>query len=98
VVVERAQMKGYDSIRVGLRDGRVLPLSTYGSRTRQALGIYDLVYVKVVENVGKQGVRVELRARPKVQGAAVVLDNKTGRILAMAGGFSYPASQLNRVT
>jgi penicillin-binding protein 1A len=33
-----------------------------------------------------------------VQGAAVILDNKTGRILGMAGGFSYPLSQLNRVT
>ena len=36
--------------------------------------------------------------RPPVQGAAVVLENETGRILAMAGGFSYPLSQLNRVT
>ena len=35
--------------------------------------------------------------RPTVQGAALVLENKTGRILAMAGGFSYPLSQLNRV-
>src|SRR5262249_17881683 len=34
--------------------------------------------------------------RPTVQGATLVLENKTGRILAMAGGFSYPASQLNR--
>jgi penicillin-binding protein 1A len=34
--------------------------------------------------------------RPTVQGAALVLENKTGRILAMAGGFSYPLSQLNR--
>ncbi len=33
-----------------------------------------------------------------VQGAAVVLENKTGRILAMSGGFSYPLSQLNRVS
>ncbi|MCL2430911.1 MAG: penicillin-binding transpeptidase domain-containing protein, partial [Alphaproteobacteria bacterium] len=30
--------------------------------------------------------------------AAIVLENRTGRILAMAGGFSYPLSQLNRVT
>ncbi len=36
--------------------------------------------------------------RPAVQGAALVLENRTGRILAMAGGFSYPLSQLNRVT
>jgi hypothetical protein len=27
----------------------------------------------------------------------VVLENKTGRILAMTGEFSYPLSQLNRV-
>jgi penicillin-binding protein 1A len=33
-----------------------------------------------------------------VQGAAVVLENNTGRILAMTGGFSYPLSQLNRTT
>jgi membrane carboxypeptidase/penicillin-binding protein len=39
-----------------------------------------------------------LRSRPKVQGAAVVLENNSGRILAMVGGFSYPLSQLNRVT
>src|SRR5207244_2879461 len=32
------------------------------------------------------------------QGGAIVLENKTGRILAMAGGFSYVASQLNRTT
>jgi penicillin-binding protein 1A len=38
----------------------------------------------------------ELRVRPTVQGAALVLENKTGRILAMAGSFSYPLSQLNR--
>ena len=36
--------------------------------------------------------------RPTVQGAVLVLENKTGRILAMAGGFSYPLSQLNRTS
>jgi penicillin-binding protein 1A len=42
------------------------------------------------------GPQVQLRVRPTVQGAALVLENRTGRILAMAGGFSYPLSQLNR--
>jgi penicillin-binding protein 1A len=42
------------------------------------------------------GARAELRVRPAAQGAVLVLENKTGRILAMAGGFSYPVSQLNR--
>jgi penicillin-binding protein 1A len=81
-------------IRIGLADGRVLPLAS--SFTRR-LNIYDLVFVKVSDGKGQYG-RAELRARPTVQGATVVLDNKTGAILAMVGGFSYPASQLNRVT
>jgi len=40
--------------------------------------------------------QAQMRVRPTVQGAALVLENKTGRILAMAGSFSYPLSQLNR--
>ena len=46
----------------------------------------------------KGGTTAELRVRPQVQGAVVVLDNATGGILAMSGGFSYPLSQLNRAT
>ena len=48
--------------------------------------------------VRRVGGRAELRVRPTVQGAALVLENKTGRILAMAGSFSYFASQLNRTS
>jgi len=44
------------------------------------------------------GGRAELRMRPTVQGAALVLENRTGRILAMAGSFSYGLSQLNRTS
>jgi membrane carboxypeptidase/penicillin-binding protein len=61
-----------------------------------------VVFVRVVEARGdaksKTAARAELRVRPIVQGSAVVLENKTGRILAMTGGFSYPLSQLNRAT
>jgi membrane carboxypeptidase/penicillin-binding protein len=102
LVVERATRGGADSIRVGLRDGRVMPLSVSGARTRSRLGLHDVVYVKVIEGAAKQNTkqtaRAELRVRPTVQGVAVVLENKTGRVLAMAGSFSYPLSQLNRAT
>jgi len=57
-----------------------------------------VVFVRLSEGEGKTATRAELRIRPQVQGAAVVLENKTGRILAMTGGFSYPLSQLNRAT
>ncbi|MPZ37638.1 MAG: glycosyl transferase [Rhizobiales bacterium] len=89
------------NIRVGLADGRVVPLT--GPRTAlRSLKLHDAIYVRLTETRrarGKAGVaRAELRMRPTVQGAAVVLENQTGKILAMAGGFSYPLSQLNRVT
>jgi membrane carboxypeptidase/penicillin-binding protein len=86
-------------LRVGLPDGRVVPLS---SGVRRGINLYDVVFVKLTEakneTKNKQAARVELRVRPVVQGAAIILDNKTGGILAMAGGFSYPLSQLNRTT
>ncbi len=84
-------------VRVGLPDGRIMPLSSAGLAGRRGLNLYDVVFVKVSDPKGRQ-TRVDLRVRPTVQGAAVILDNKTGAILAMVGGFSYPVSQLNRVT
>ena len=81
-------------IRVGLADGRTLPLSVRAGKTLSALKLYDVIYV----DVSKGSARAELRVPPVVQGAALVLENKTGKILAMTGGFSYPLSQLNRTT
>jgi membrane carboxypeptidase/penicillin-binding protein len=96
VVLENTRGKRGDSINVGLTDGSILPLNTWSAAIRRGLKPYDVVYVQVREANGKQ-VGADLRIRPTVQGAALVLENETGRILAMAGGFSYPASQLNRV-
>src|SRR5262249_27546594 len=88
--------RGEGAIRVGLADGRTLPLSGSGAILRN-LKLHDVVWVRAMEGKGKTA-RAELRVRPVVQGAAVVIENKTGRILAMAGCFSYSGSQLNRVT
>jgi 1A family penicillin-binding protein len=82
--------------RVGLRDGRIVPLSL-NAHAQRKLKLNDVVLVHVSGGKGRSA-RAELRVRPAVQGATIVLENKTGRILAMAGGFSYPLSQLNRVT
>src|SRR5690606_27930127 len=102
IVVEQSRTKKGGSVtRVGLPDGRVLPLSIRGTRMRARLALHDVIYVKVTDSTNKSGktsTRVELRVRPSVQGVAVVLENRTGRILAMTGSFSYPLSQLNRVT
>jgi membrane carboxypeptidase/penicillin-binding protein len=86
-----------ETVRVGLKDGRVVPLRAGSAAQRAKLQPFDVLHVKVTE--GARGAAVaELRSRPQVQGAALVLENRTGRILSMAGSFSYPLSQLNRAT
>jgi penicillin-binding protein 1A len=99
IVVEKPTGKRGEALRVGIADGRIMPLSVDSGAIGNKLKLYDVVMVKVTEPKAKGGaVRAELRIRPEVQGSVVVIENKTGRILAMAGGFSYPLSQLNRVT
>ncbi|WP_375408733.1 penicillin-binding protein 1A [uncultured Methylobacterium sp.] len=91
---------GRGAVKVGLADGRTASLDPGPARGR--LQAYDVVRVKLRGANGKtptaKALVAEIRVRPVVQGAAVVLENRTGAILAMAGGFSYPVSQLNRVT
>jgi membrane carboxypeptidase/penicillin-binding protein len=96
IVTEVPGRKG--GLRVGLADGRTVPLSVRFGRAEAALKLYDVGYVKLIEGPNKTPVRAEFRVPPMVQGAAIVLENKTGKILAVTGGFSYPLSQLNRAT
>ena len=55
----------------------------------------DVVYVEPIDN--KPG-QYQLRQPPTVQGGMIAMDPKTGRVLAMVGGFSYGQSEFNRAT
>jgi membrane carboxypeptidase/penicillin-binding protein len=98
VVQTRGGKRAADGLQVGLADGRIVPLAGDSGSIRRDIKLYDVVLVRLSDAKGKSAGRAELRVRPEVQGTAVVLENKTGRILAMTGGFSYPLSQLNRAT
>ncbi len=98
VVLEKPSGRKGESWKVGLADGRILPLSIDNAGAQRKLALHDVVFVQVTKNKSGAAARAELRVRPIVQGAVVVLENATGRILAMSGGFSYPLSQLNRAT
>jgi len=63
------------------------------TKVSQVLSAGDVVYV---EPLG--GGQFRLRQVPEVSGAIVAMDPQTGRVLAMAGGFSYDQSQFNRAT
>ncbi len=55
--------------------------------------IGDIIYV---ENIKDN--KFNLRQLPKVNGAIVVMDPYTGRVLALNGGFSFKNSEFNRAT
>lgn len=101
-----------DSARVGLQpvreaSGQLRPereTATLGpegirwtrrTRVAQAVAAGDVVYVEPID--GKPG-QVRLRQMPEVNGAIVVMDPFSGRVLAMVGGFSHDQSEFNRAT
>jgi len=57
------------------------------------ININDILYVKKLKKN-----KWNLKQLPKVNGSIVVMDPYTGRVLAMAGGFSYRLSEFNRAT
>jgi penicillin-binding protein 1A len=66
----------------------------------QVLSPGDVIYADPL--IGKDGNPVEgqyrLRQLPEVSGAMVAMDPRTGRVMAMVGGFSFDQSQFNRAT
>jgi penicillin-binding protein 1A len=63
----------------------------------QLLKAGDLVCVSVKE-VSGYTVRVQLEQQPAAQGALLAIDNPTGEIKAMVGGYSFDESKFNRAT
>ncbi|TWT00693.1 penicillin-binding protein 1A [Reyranella sp. CPCC 100927] len=82
--------------KIGLEDGSegVIPHGDMAGRVRP-VSAGDIV---AVEPRQKPAGTFSLRQVPAVDGAVVVMDVQTGRILAMSGGFSYQRSQYNRAT
>jgi penicillin-binding protein 1A len=59
----------------------------------------DLAYFKIVSlDDVKETFTVTLEQRPEVEGAVIILDNRTGEIKAMVGGYDFEESEFNRAT
>ncbi len=102
---------GGNEARIGLRpdsdiDGKVLPERVVGTLPgsevrwvskplQDLLEVGDVVYVSPVAD--KEGVYT-LQQVPEIEGALVAMDPRTGRVLAMVGGFSFAESEFNRAT
>ncbi|MDP1730607.1 MAG: penicillin-binding protein 1A [Devosia sp.] len=102
---------GGNEARIGLRpvndvDGKLLPARVTGSlagpdikwvskKLSDVLRVGDVVYVSPID--GKDG-RYTLQQVPEIEGALVAMDPRTGRVLALVGGFSFAESEFNRAT
>jgi penicillin-binding protein 1A len=91
-----------DEARIGFTsglDGR-LPFSNMkwaSSNPAEVLEVGDVIIVAEASGEGNEG-QYELRQVPAVNGAMMVMDPHTGRVLAMVGGYSYENTEFNRAT
>ncbi len=74
----------------------IIELSTIGWTKKNFGELFDegdIVYVERID-----GNKYKLRQLPKANGALIVMDPYTGRVLALSGGFSFKNSEFNRAT
>jgi len=100
------------AVRIGLADGTTatMPYDGYKWARKQLPGAVwgpapaspqevvkpgDVFFVEPLPAPAKPG-EYGLRQVPEVNGAIVVMDPHTGRVLALSGGFSYASSQFDR--
>lgn len=76
------------------RVGSVLQSDLAWARRMRSLQTGDVIMVAPQGS----GSVVSLKQIPRVEGAAVTMDVRTGRVLALVGGWSFRASQFNRAT
>ena len=77
----------------GERPGEILPQDVRWAIAGKGLTRGDLVFVEPAEGGG-----YNLRQVPQVNGAIVVVEPTSGRVLALVGGYSYSLSKFNRAT
>jgi penicillin-binding protein 1A len=94
---------GDNSARVRIGDHDVeLPRAAFAWTRRTApaelFKVGDLIEVEVRALQGTTPAELLLEQAPAIEGALLALDNRTGQIRAMVGGFSFTRSKFNRAT
>ncbi len=94
--------EGIARVRMGTLTGELNKASIQWTRKTAAsdlVKVGDLVEVELVKIDDAASIAtVVLEQPPVLEGALVALDNKTGEVLAMVGGFSFGRSKFNRAT
>jgi penicillin-binding protein 1A len=100
--VVMAVADGTARVRMGSLTGELNKTAIQWTRKTSAGDLVkagDLVEVDLVKINAEAGTAtVVLEQPPLLEGALVALDNRTGEVLAMVGGFSFGRSKFNRAT
>jgi penicillin-binding protein 1A len=93
--------KGTTRVRIGANDVE-LPASAFAWTRKTApadlLAVGDVIQVEVRTLQGGAPRTLALEQDPLVEGALLAIDNRTGQVRAMVGGFSFVRSKFNRAT
>lgn len=76
-----------------------MPPAAFAWARRRATDLFtvgDVIEVRITTLKDSVPAAVALEQPPTVEGAVVAIDNRTGRVLAMTGGFNFQRSQFNR--
>ncbi len=97
VVLSRNQSTAEIGFENGVRGtlpswGATMPKAGVGGRAFDFLKAGDVIVVR------REGDNWQLRSIPRISGGMVVQDPRTGRVLAMQGGFDSRGSSFNRAT
>ena len=92
---------GSARVRIGEYDLELKPSAFTWTRRTSAAALFkvgDVIEVKVRALEGQRPTELTLEQPPTVEGALVAIDNRTGQIRAMVGGFSFARSKFNRAS
>jgi penicillin-binding protein 1A len=92
--------RDYAEFKIGRYRARLTPADmewTSYKSPAQILKVGDLVNV-LIEDISGDKATVQLEQVPAAQAALIAIDNATGEIKAMVGGYSFERSKYNRAT
>ena len=89
-------------VRIGDWRGRIGTKEIAWTKAKAPSGILktgDLAWFRIVTiDSNRRAVELALEQRPRVEGAIVILQNGTGEIKALVGGYDFSSSEFNRAT
>jgi penicillin-binding protein 1A len=90
------------AVRIGRYHGAAGLKEIAWTKAKSAAQIFkpgDLAYFKILSvDEAQKKVALQLEQRPSLEGAIIILQNSTGEIKAMVGGYDFEFSEFNRAT